>query len=392
MVWLCWTGHRPSLHLPLAVLFFSAGLFVACMVCHGELVRLKPHPRYLTLFYVMVSIGGAIGGLLTGVIGPNLFPADYEFTIGMAACATLAVFLLARDTPNHALRALLAAGLAGFIAFAVYVKYRDTAGYLYTGRNFYGRLAVYDNSEVGELESARVLVHGGINHGQQLLFPEQRRTPVAYFCAESGIGRVLRARPAGVPWRIGILGMGCGALAAYGRAGDTVRMYEINPLVPQLARQWFTYLKDTPAKVETRLGDGRLLLETEPDQQFDLLVMDAFSGDSVPVHLVTLEAFRTYFRHLKPGGILAVNITNRYLALSPVMERAAARFDRAAYHYEAEDGDGGGLCFASDWVLMYRRDRAKALPSLLETGVPLGPAPNFRPWTDDFSNLLSVVR
>src|SRR5213078_3014628 len=132
----------------------------------------------------------------------------------------------------------------------------------------------------------------------------------------------------GAPRRVGVLGLGCGTLAAYGRTGDTFRIYEINPLVLQLASAEFSFLRDTPAKVETVLGDGRLSLEREPSQQFDVLVMDAFSGDSVPVHLITREAFEIYFRHLKPGGILAVNITNRYLNLEPVMERAANAFDK----------------------------------------------------------------
>ena len=199
-------------------------------------------------------------------------------------------------------------------------------GYRVVARNFYGLLRVEDegNPKMDE-DACRKLIHGTINHGEQFLREPYRRQPVTYFCPQSGIGRAMQAQE-GPPRRIGILGLGCGTLAAYGRPGDTLRIYEINPLVLDIARREFTYLRDTPARVEVALGDGRLVLESEPSQQFDLLVMDAFSGDSVPVHLITREAFRTYFRHLKPGGILAVNITNTYLDLRTGYGTGSRRF------------------------------------------------------------------
>jgi spermidine synthase len=196
----------------------------------------------------------------------------------------------------------------------------------------------------------------------------------------------------GRPRRIGILGLGCGTLAAYGRPGDTLRIYEINPLVLDIARTQFTYLRDTPARVEVALGDGRLLLESEPSQQFDLLVMDAFSGDSVPVHLITREAFRTYFRHLKPGGILAVNITNTYLDLRPVVERAAAAFGKVALIYDYEPDYDDSLCFACSWTLIMDGATAAAHPSLQHAGEVLRQKRPFRMWTDDFSNMFSILR
>src|ERR1017187_9549119 len=196
----------------------------------------------------------------------------------------------------------------------------------------------------------------------------------------------------GAPRRIGFLGLGCGTLAAYGQAGDTLRIYEINPLVVDIARSQFTYLSDSPARVEVAVGDGRLVLESElasgTSQQFDMLVMDAFSGDSVPVHLVTREAFQTYFRRLKPGGILAVNITNSYLDLKPVMERAANAFDKVAmvYRYEPEP-ENDILCFGCDWTLIMDRATLAAHPELQHDAEELKPQRPFRIWTDDFSNM-----
>jgi SAM-dependent methyltransferase len=240
------------------------------------------------------------------------------------------------------------------------------------------------------VDADRKLLHGRINHGIQMRDPQYRRTPVAYFCEASGIGHVMRARPAGTHWKVGILGLGAGALAPYGQAGDLFRIYEINPLVLDLARSEFTYLKDTPAKTAVALGDGRLVLEREPSQQFDLLVMDAFSGDSVPVHLITREAFATYFRHLKPGGMLVVNISNRYLGLEPVMERAANYFGKRGLVFDYTPDDDDFLCNASSWALLL--DKNVPLADSLKTGRLLTPHPRFRMWTDDFSNMFSILK
>jgi spermidine synthase len=196
----------------------------------------------------------------------------------------------------------------------------------------------------------------------------------------------------GIPRRIGILGLGCGTLAAYGRRGDTIRIYEINPLVLEIARNEFTYLGDTPALVETVLGDGRLSLEREPSQQFDVLVMDAFSGDSVPVHLVTREAFRTYLRHLKPGGILAVNISNKHLDLRPVMERGATACGRIALYYSYDANEDDTFCKSADWVLIAEPSVRENRPALYAAGQVLKPYTSFRAWTDDFSNMFRILK
>jgi len=397
--WLSFLTHMPIRWI---IVSFAAGLFACCMVCHGELARLKPHPRYLTGFYVTVSLGGAMGGLFVGLVAPNLFRAYYEFPIGLGLCAAVAFLVLARGLWRLAGGALwarprwgavaLALVLCGYLACLGVVMREMVHGYRVVARNFYGLLRVEDegNPKMDE-DACRELIHGTINHGQQFLRAPYRRWPVTYFCPQSGIGRAMQAQE-GPPRRIGILGLGCGTLAAYGRPGDTLRIYEINPLVLDIARREFTYLRDTPARVEVALGDGRLLLESEPSQQFDLLVMDAFSGDSVPVHLITREAFRTYFRHLKPGGIVAVNITNTYLDLEPVVERAAAALGKVALVYDYTPDPNDFLCFSCSWTLIMDRATVAAHPDLQHEGKVLRQERPFRAWTDDFSNMFGILR
>jgi SAM-dependent methyltransferase len=393
--WLIELGH---LKIQWLIAAMTGALFVCCMVCHGELAQLKPHPRRLTTFFVTVALGGAAGGLFVGLVAPNFFHAFYEFPIGLGLCLAMVMLVMWRGLPARraALRwaytAALLVPLAGYVLCLGAIMRSKVTGYRVSARNFYGLLRVYDTGDPRDDEdAARKLVHGVINHGEQMLREEYRRMPVTYFCPESGIGRAMRATE-GRSRRIGILGLGCGTLAAYGRAGDTLRIYEINPLVLDIARSQFTYLNDTPAKVEVAQGDGRLVLESEPDQQFDVLVMDAFSGDSVPVHLITREAFQTYFRHLKPGGILAVNITNLYLNLEPVMERAGNAFGKIAlvYHYEPPEDDP--TCFTCRWTLMMSPSAMNAHPELRAHAKELRPERPFRMWTDDFSNIFSILK
>ncbi|MCX6637323.1 MAG: fused MFS/spermidine synthase [Acidobacteria bacterium] len=395
MAYLGWPAGKWFL-VPVTVTVSTLALFVFCMVCHGEMVRLKPDPRFLTEFYVMMSVGGAAGGVLVGMVAPNLFNAAYELPAGLAMCAVLVPSALALENRARLRRpagqlalAFGVVALAGYLYFLGVVVGDLVKGYRVVARNFYGELRVeqYDDDETGP---RRKLLHGVINHGEQILDQAWRRTPITYFCPDTGIGRAMRALE-GKPRRIGILGLGCGTLLTYSRPGDVVRIYEINPLVLDLARREFTYIADAPARVETALGDGRLLLEREPPQNFDILVMDAFSGDSVPVHLITREAFRTYFRHLRPGGILAVNLSNRYLDLKPVVARAARDFGRIAlaFDYTAEPDDS--VCFGNTWALVVGQETRRAL-ALIQTGEAIEPRPGFRAWTDDYSNLLGILK
>jgi hypothetical protein len=392
-----WTEDAPA-SLVRTIEFLAASLFVVCMACHGELARLKPHPRHLTGFYAIVSLGGAMGGLFVGLAAPNIFRAYYEFPLGLGFCAALIALVYWRETwPNpayirYAAAAGLIAALAGYLWCVGHVLNRMTQGYRLVARNFYGQLRIIDDGDPRyQEEASRTLVHGTINHGAQFQREEYRRLPVTYFCPESGVGRGMRAL-GGEGRRIGVIGMGCGTLAAYGKPGDALRIYEINPLVWQIAKTQFTYLEDTPAKLDVKMGDARLSLEAEPSQQFDILVVDAFSGDAIPVHLLTVEAFRLYFRHLKPGGILALNTTNRYLDLNPVMAHAAAAFGKIAMHYSFVAPPEEFICFDCDWTLIMDRSTLAAHPGLERRAVELKPRAAFTTWTDDFSNLYGILR
>ena len=371
------------------IALLCSALFVFCMVCHGELVRRKPPVRHLTLFYLMLSIGGALGGAFVGLLAPAVFNAYYELPIGLFACAALVAVVLWPSLQRH-WRVLLLLALLAYGARLLDISLSYVQGYKTVMRNFYSQLRVEESTDaVGPLRS---MVHGRINHGEQYLQEPHRRQPTAYYCELSGIGRALRSLPQDRPLRLGVVGLGTGTLAAYGRPGDVMRLYEINDQVLSLARTDFTYLQDSGATIETALGDGRLVLEAEPPQRFDLLAMDAFSGDSIPTHLLTLEAMQGYLRHLAPQGVLAVHITNRYLDLKPVMASAAQALGRVALAYELTPPEGDLYCRRSTWVLLLTPEQASALPPALVDGVRLPVPADFRPWTDSFSNLLGILK
>jgi len=374
----------------------AAVLFVCCMVCHGELAALKPAPRFLTGYFVSLSLGGALGGLFVGLIAPLLFNAYYELNIGLWLCAVLAALVVARaglsGTRRKIVFAAMLAAAGAYGAWMIKIKKEEIGGVELAVRNFYGHLHVAVWGSVGEHGAARQLIHGQINHGQQLLDPSRGMMPSSYFCKESGAGRASLARREGVPQKVGILGLGCGALLGYASKEDDYRLYEINPQVFEIAKKNFTFVTETPAKVTEILGDGRLSLERESPQNFDLLFMDAFSGDSIPVHLVTREAFDLYARHMKPDAILVVNMTNNYLDLRPVVASAAKRLGRLAVEIEDTPYETDEECFLSHYALVMSAARYAAAPELRVNSKLLEPTPGFREWTDAFSNLFAIVR
>jgi len=397
-VGVCVTLHR-AYHNPqlwLMIPLYCATLFVACMVCHGELARLKPHPRHLTAFYVAIAAGGALGGAFVGLVAPRVFPDLYELPVGMVITAILVALVIAGDRAGFrswgARRAALGgtALFAGGLAAALVWIYADLAsGTRVLARNFYAALRVSDSGT--GLEEARLLTHGTITHGKQFRDPTRRDWRTTYYGETSGVGRAIEVFRAAGPVRIGVIGLGTGTLAAYGRAGDTVRMYEINPQVIELALREFTYLTDSKAEIEIVLGDARLSLEREAAQGFDVLAVDAFSSDSIPVHLLTAEAFEVYFRHLKPGGILAVHISNRYLDLKPVLKEAAARFGKSVRLVD-DDSDVDRGTYGTTWVLFADAPDVFAREPLKGAADPLETDRSIRVWTDDYSDLYGILK
>lgn len=359
-------------------------MFVLCMVLHGEMARLRPGHAHLTRFYLMLSAGGALGGIAVGLGAPLLLPAYYELGLGLALTAALGA--LVWRTQRKAMAGALAIALwcAGFLGLQVR---EDSAGSRVAERNFYGTLQVQDVDTETPSEAARVLRHGSVKHGEQYLDPARRREPTAYYGATSGIGRVLTALPE-APARVGLIGVGAGTLVTYGRPGDVYRLYEINPRVFALAHQEFSFLADSRARLEEVLGDARLAMEGEAPQHYDVLAIDAFSGGAIPVHLITAEAIDVYLRHLQPQGVLAFHLTNRFLDLPPVLfEIARARGLHALLiHDDAADSD----LRATDWVLLARD------PAVLQRHAGHARTPNritgLSAWTDDFNNLMEVLK
>lgn len=383
---------RTSLGVPVLCAVLSLCLFVFCMVCHGELVRRKPAVQYLTLFYLMLSVGGALGGLFVGLVAPVVFSGYHEFPLGLLLCAGLVSVIVWPEIRHRYWRAGLLLALAAYAALLGHNIWDETAGYRSVMRNFYSQLQVADVQDEG-LGTVRRLMHGQVIHGEQALAPAHSTEPTAYYCRRGGIGRAIASLPSDRPHHIGVVGLGAGTLAAYGRANDRLRMYEINDQVLTMAQHEFSYLSRSPAHITHVLGDGRLMLEREAPQGFDVLTLDAFSGDSVPTHLLTLQAIEGYMRHLAPEGFLAFNITNRYLDLRPVMASAAARFGKVAVAYQHRvQADDDVYCRSSLWVLLLSPQQALALAAQLPGAEQLDPSPGFKPWTDDFSNLISVLK
>ena len=390
------TGTQIGVLVPL----FCGGLFVCCLLCHGELARLKPHPRFLTLFYLMVSVGGALGGLFVGLAAPALFRGPYELPIALAACALVALLALYREPRETLARQLLqpsflamAALTAGLGVFLTRTVRQITDGNRVMARNFYGVLRVVDPppDERGAPGATRSLANGMINHGEQFLDPRRAMQPTTYYGRRSGIGLAIREAQARGPVRVGVIGLGTGTLAAYGRRGDLFEFYDINPLVVRLARTQFSFLSGSPAGTGVVPGDARLSLERQPPQGFDVLAVDAFSGDAIPVHLLTREAFRLYLRHLKPGGVLAVHVSNRYLALQPVVALDARAVGAEAQVVSSDDDEADDTS-AAEWVLVSARPGFFRAPLLAGALSAPESRPGLRPWTDDYSNLYSILK
>jgi SAM-dependent methyltransferase len=453
--------HIPAVFILIAL--FSLGLFTSCMVCHGELARLKPHPKYLTQYFLMISAGGALGGLLVGLLAPHVFNALYEMPAGLAVCAVAALIAM-RATPDwHWLKELLPPvrlvgaalmiGALGYFRDAIWlglmrsrtfeedtektiravalavvilivltllrlgigwmrrltawtavlaelmalllVGYLGheiqslTSGYRLAVRNFYGALKVRDNGASESLTATRTLTHGTINHGEEFLNITRRNWPTTYYGPNTGVGLAIREKEKKGAIRVGVIGLGTGTVAAYGRPGDYYRYYELNPRVLNIARTQFYFLPDCKAKLDVATGDARLSLEEERPENFDVLAVDAFSSDSIPVHLLTKQAMELYFRHLQPDGILAVHISNRYLNLQPVLAGETRALNKVARLVDTDDNEDTGV-FGATWVLI--ASRASGFSGEMANAAALEPKTSLRLWTDDYSNLFKILK
>ena len=370
---------------------FLPGLFLGCLFCHGELYRLRPAPGRLTAFYLAVSAGGAFGGVLVAVVAPLAFDGYYELGISLAALALLAAVRFA-GVGRIARYASLAV-LFGITACAAYDSFRYQRDVLVATRSFYGVLRVKEFGVPGDESHLRRLVHGAIMHGEQYLHDSQRRMLTTYYHENSGIGAAIRSLGE-APARVGVVGLGTGTIAAYGRAGDVYRFYEIDARVMSVALHQFTYLGDSAAKVELALGDARLVLEREPPRRFDVLAVDAFSSDAIPVHLITREALEVYLRHVKPDGIVAFHVSNRFLDLVPVVARLARSqgVHAVLVRDDPEDEEGSNRS-RTDWVLVSRDAATLKRKSIAERGaVEAEDRPEWRTWTDDYSNLIQILK
>jgi hypothetical protein len=456
------TGNMPIWWM---LLLFGLGLFTCCMVLHGELVRLKPDPQYLTNFYVTISAGGALGGVFVALIAPRVFKSFYEMQVGLGGCALLALMALRGDpegtwfnrllSPSNLTAAAVTIAALGFLGYdkqglvtehlpagdiGTYVLFavlavaalvvlvilqggpklvwmRDPAqwavmaveiaalvlagylgyqvreagsGYRLMVRNFYGALKVNDTGTETDMMAKRTLTHGTINHGEEYLNIAKRRQPTTYYGPNTGVGIAIREKQKQGSMRVGVIGLGTGTIAAYGRLGDYYRYYEINPLVPPITKGQFFFVPMCAAKLEIAMGDARLSLEKEAPENFDVLAVDAFSSDAIPVHLLTKEAMQLYFRHLKADGILAVHVSNRYLDLQPVVLGEATALGKLARVVDTDDDETEDI-FGATWVLVTSPDTGF---DDVETknSAEIESKKKIRLWTDDYSNLFQILK
>jgi len=379
----------PSLDLKLAVTVFFVGLFAACMFCHGELARMKPDPRYLTRFYLMLSVGGALGAVLVAIVAPLTLPGYFEVNVALVLLALLLLVQLGGWTRLVGVAVVAATGW--FVVQGAQEYARDTR---VMWRDFYGVVRTRDRNEPVPYRS---MLHGGIVHGGQLLGAEYRNTPSDYFGPGSGYGRLFAAlnerRPG--PRNVGIIGLGAGVVASYGRAGDTFVFYEISPRVVDVAGAEFTFLKDTPAKTAVVLGDGRLSLEREAPRRYDVLGIDAFAGDSIPMHLVTREAMALYVRHLADDGVIVFQATNRYIDLLPVVKRLASEFGLEAVVVSDHPNYTTGAEYwlsSTDQILVTRDRKLLDHPALRDVASPIADRPGLPTFTDAHHNLFRILK
>lgn len=401
---------REEIDLPILyeIGIYSLLLFTGSMVCHGELARLKPDPQHLTTFYLCLSIGGAMGGVFVNLIAPLLFDSYLELHVCLLAIPALGLLLAYRDPASRlhlgrpiwaGLTVLAVAG--GFGWQIVSLGLAMSTAFDSVDRNFYGVVRTYSGYDDDFGDDFRTLVHGRVDHGFQYLSDENRRLALAYYGPGSGVDLAFQHHLPKGGRRIGVVGLGAGTLAALARPEDEVRFYEINPAVERLARKQFSFLTDTPAQWSITLGDARLSLESELEASggrghgFDLLVLDAFSGDAPPAHLLTLQAVELYRQHMAEHGLMLFNISNRHVDLSPVLWGIADALDLQAVLIENWEDLEQGI-YGAWWIVLTQNQKWLTHPVVAQAidEVPdneTQPHDGIALWTDDYSNLVQLL-
>ena len=391
--------HVRTIKIGLQVISYGFILFVCCLVCHSELYHRKPHPRYLSSFYLMLSVGGAIGGVFVSLIAPILFKGFWEYHVALMYCAGVIIGMLfiEKRSQLYRFRFLLTGLLAVLVALICYDPVKKIRNSVAMSRNFYGVMRVREALD----EGVRVygLMHGSVFHGMQWSSGPYHTRPTDYFTETSGGGLAILNHPkrlSNKPLRVGIIGLGIGTLAAYGEPGDSITFYEIDPDVLEVARndQYFTYLSDCQAEVDVVLGDARLSLERElsegSPQGYDIFMIDAFTSDAIPAHLLTKEAFEIYLSHLNHDGVMAVHITNRHIDLAPVLHALAQHFGlKEAVIESVKDSK---VSMSATWTLLSRNSGFMNNPAIQSAKSTFDEIPEIRLWTDDYSNLYQVLR
>lgn len=371
------------------VAIFCAALFGLCLFCHSELHRRRPPSHELTTFYFCMAAGGAVGAILVGVIAPSVLPGNYDLAIGL--CIVAALGLAVTWASGWFARVFWFTVSAFMVALVVAQVRDDRTNALVRVRNFYGTLHVTQVDDEDLHATTRTLYHGVIMHGRQVFRADLRTLPTTYYAHASGVGLALDLCCDHRPRRVGVIGLGSGTIAAYGRAGDVFRFYDINPAVEPIARTYFTYLRDSPATIDVVTGDARVSLAAEAPQRYDVLVIDAFSGDAIPVHLITAQALDLYRRHLTPNGIVAFHVSNRFLELPPVVEQLA-RHAGLKTAFISSGSVSSQDVNTSDWVLVTADDAFLSLPEVADVREDITVPRRLRLWTDDYNSLLPVLR
>lgn len=399
-----------SVFVQVAVL--AGAMFVGCMVCHGELARLKPSPARLTSYYLAIAAGGATGGAFVTLVAPRIFDGYFELHAAWIGCVLLLLAAIFRDelSPLHRGRHpwVWAALLVGAVTLGA-ILWKHASNFVddvvEVERDFYGVLEVNEYGSNDPEMTELVLSQGTTLHGLQFTHPAKRRLPTAYYGEESGVGRALRSKSGRGERRIGAVGLGAGTIAALGQAGDRLTFYELDPVVKRFADDRFTFLEDTLARCDFVFGDARLALERQEAQDYDVLILDAFSSDAIPVHLLTREAVGAYLRHLKPDGIMAVHVSNAFVDLDPVVAAAGLHhgltsvliddFRRNAREKPEEQAEDVRLgLYTSEWILLSREKSVLEQWPIGDVAEDLVGSLGHPPleWTDDSTPLFPILR